>query len=319
MSAPFSRPRTRPIPVGNLRAFAAVARLRGFGAAAEELSLTQSAVSRQIQALEDDVGVPLFLRHTRAVEPTEAGVHLLRAVVESLDAIDAAVRTLRRQAGRRSVAVTTWVSFASMWLIPRLEAFQAEHPDIDLRIDATDAVIELDHSDDDIAIRYSRPEAAPAGAERLFGEQLTAVASPWLLQSRGAVREPRDLAGFTWIESGESERNPKLRALSWRYWLAHHGLAPLEPRRWLHLNYASQLVQAAVAGQGVALARTPLVADHLARGDLVELLPGLRMTTPMVAWLLVSPGGGARPEVGAFRDWVLTQARLTRQALGEAS
>ena len=135
--------RTRPLSAGHLRALEAVARHLNFRAAAEELSLTQSAVSRQIQALEDEVGVALFLRHTRAVALTSAGAQLLRVVVPSLERIDATVRLIRRTAGRKSVAITTWASFASMWLIPRLEAFQREYPDIDIRIDATDNAVDL--------------------------------------------------------------------------------------------------------------------------------------------------------------------------------
>ena len=125
--------RTRSISVGHLRAFEAVARHLNFRAAAEELSLTQSAVSRQIQAMEEEVGVPLFLRHTRAVELTGAGAQLLRAVLPSLERLDSTVRLIRRSAGRRSVTISTWASFASMWLIPRLEDFQSSHPDIDIR------------------------------------------------------------------------------------------------------------------------------------------------------------------------------------------
>ena len=123
-----SHQRTRPLSVGHLRAFEAVARHLNFRAAAEELSLTQSAVSRQIQSLEDEVGVPLFLRHTRAVELTSAGNQLLRAAVPALERLDSTVRQIRQSAGRKSVAISTWASFASMWLIPRLEAFQARVP-----------------------------------------------------------------------------------------------------------------------------------------------------------------------------------------------
>ena len=145
--------RSRPIAAGQLRAFEAVARHLNFRAASEELSLTQSAISRQIQSLEGDVGASLFLRHTRAVELTGAGAQLLRAVLPSLERIDGAVRLIRQSAGRKSVAISTWASFASMWLIPRLEAFQQDHPDIDIRIDATDTPVDLDTTDVDLALR----------------------------------------------------------------------------------------------------------------------------------------------------------------------
>ena len=170
--------RTRPIGAGHLRAFEAVARHLNFRAAGEELALTQSAVSRQIQGLEEEVGVPLFLRHTRAVELTSAGAQLLLAVSQALPRVDAAVRQIRQSAGRRSVSLTTFASFASMWLIPRLEAFQRDHPDIDIRIDASDAALDLEMADVDIALRYGPPATMPAGAPRLLGGQPTPLAHP---------------------------------------------------------------------------------------------------------------------------------------------
>ena len=145
--------RTRPIAIGHVRAFLAVARHLNFRAAAEELALTQSAVSRQIQGLEDEVGLPLFLRHTRAVELTSAGAQLLRAWTPAVERIDTAVRSVRQSAGRKSVSITTWASFAAMWLIPRLEDFQRQHPDIDIRIDTTDSLVDLETTDVDLAIR----------------------------------------------------------------------------------------------------------------------------------------------------------------------
>ncbi|MBL8336696.1 MAG: LysR family transcriptional regulator [Rhodoferax sp.] len=310
--------RTRPIAVGHLRAFEAVARHLNFRAASEELALTQSAVSRQIQAMEDEIGVPLFLRHTRAVELTSAGGQLLRAVVPALERLDAAVRMVRRSAGRRSVAITTWASFASMWLIPRLEAFQSAHPDIDLRIDASDVRVDLDTADVDIALRYAPVGAVPSTAVRLFGEQLTPVASPWLIRSGPPLRKGADLANFALIEASDGHRTQSLQFLAWRRWLDAYQLQTLEPKRWLYFNYAHQIAQAALTGQGVALARVPLVADSLASGDLVEVLPGMRMDSPLVYWLMVGPRAAERPEIVAFCQWLQAQAAITRVALGEA-
>ena len=311
------RLRTRPIAMGHLRALEAVARHLNFRAAAEELALTQSAVSRQIQALEEEVGVPLFLRHTRAVELTGAGGQLLRAAVPSLERIDSAVRQIRRTAGRKSVAISTWASFASMWLIPRLEAFQAEYPDIDIRIDATDNPVDLDTSDVDLAIRYTQPGNVSTEAVRLFGEQLTPVASPWLLKSGSPLRKAADLARFALLEASDTHRVQNLEWLTWRRWLEINHQPRLEPKRWMYFNYAHQIAQAALTGQGIALARMPLVADSLASGDLVEVLPGGRIDTPMVYWLLVGARNSNRPEIQAFCDWLLGQAAITRTAIGE--
>ena len=181
-----SRLRTRPIGVGQLRAFTAVARQLNFRAAADELALTQSAVSRQIQALEDEVGVALFRRHTRAVELTGAGAVLLRAAQPSLERIDSAVRQIRHSTGRKSVAITTWASFASMWLIPRLEAFQREHPDIDIRIDASDAIVDLDTADIDLALRYAVPSAVSTKAERFVRRATRGRRKPVAAEGRHA-------------------------------------------------------------------------------------------------------------------------------------
>ena len=319
MHKPDASLRTRPISVGQLRAFDAVARHLNFRAASEELALTQSAVSRQIQALEDEVGVSLFLRHTRAVELTAAGAQLLQAVLPSLERMDSAVRLIRRSAGRKSVAISTWASFASMWLIPRLEAFQSEHPDIDIRIDTSDALVDLDTADVDLALRCTLPGNVPAHALRLFGEQLTPVVSPWLLKSGRALKRREDLAHFTLIEANEAQYSHPMAWLTWRHWLRVHRLQKLEPKRWLYFGYAYQIAQAALAGQGVALTRMPLIADSLATGDLVEVLPGMRLDSPMAYWLIVGPHNAARPEVKAFCDWLIAQAALTRLAIGESA
>jgi LysR family glycine cleavage system transcriptional activator len=308
--------RTRPISAGYLRAFEAVARHLNFRAAAEEMALTQSAVSRQIQSLEEEVGVSLFLRHTRAVELTSAGTQLLSAVTTALPRIDGMVRQIRQTAGRKSVSVTTFASFASMWLIPRLEQFQRDNPDIDIRIDATDASLDLEVADVDLALRYGPVANMPPKAVRLFGEQLTPVASPWLLKSGTPVRKPADLAQFALIEAGDAHRT-HLEWLTWRRWLDQHELTRLQPKRWLYFNYAYQMVQAALTGQGVVLARLPMVAESLANGDLIEPLPRLRIDSPMAYWLIVGPRGTHRPEIAAFCEWMLLQARATRQTIGE--
>jgi LysR family glycine cleavage system transcriptional activator len=185
MNLPVSPIRTRPISAGCLRAFLVVARLKNFRAAAQQLSLTQSAVSRQIQALEQEVGTALFVRHTRSVELSAAGAVLLRATQPALEGVDNAVRQIRQSLGRQSVTITTWASFASLWLIPRLEAFQQAHPDIDIRIDAHRCRRGSGHCRCGPGLAL-RPRRRPwwRGAEFLFGEQLTPVASPWLLKAQ---------------------------------------------------------------------------------------------------------------------------------------
>ncbi len=306
--------RNRPLAIGPLRAFVCVAKHLNFRAAAEEMALTQSAVTRQIQTLEQDIGVPLFMRNTRSVELTAAGAQLLQAVAPTLERMDSTVQAIRRSAGRKSVAVSTWASFASMWLIPRLEAFQNAHPDIDIRIDTADALIDMDNTDVDLALRYTHPQHVPPYAVHLFNEDVTPVASPWLLRRGRALQRVEDLAQFALIEASEAPTHPRMVWLTWQNWLRVHKFKHLEPKRWLHFDYVYQRAQAALAGQGIALANLPLVADSLAAGDLVEVLPGLRVHPPMSYWLIVAPRSEARPEVQAFCTWLNDQAALTRAA-----
>ena len=309
--------RTRPISAGHLRAFEAVARHLNFRAAAEEMALTQSAVSRQIQSLEEEVGASLFLRHTRAVELTSAGAQLLLAVSQSLPRIDSAVRQIRQSAGRKSVSLTTFASFASMWLIPRLEQFQREHPDIDIRIDASDAPVDLELADVDLALRYGPRANMPAAAIRMFGEQLAPMASPWLVKSGVPIKKPADLANFALIEAGDAHRT-HLQWLTWRRWFEEQQMPRLQPKRWLYFNYAYQMVQAALTGQGIVLARLPMVAESVANGDLIEPLgAGFRMESPMAYWMILGPRSDHRPEIRAFRDWLTAESQLTREATGE--
>ena len=314
--------RQRPLSVGNLRAFEAVARRLNFSEAADELHLTQSAVSRQIKSLEDELGSPLFSRGTRHVELTTDGSTLLRAVAPWLDRLDASVRQIRQTRGRRVVSLSTFASFASLWLIPQMEAFQRAHPDIDIRVSATDKMTDVDDPDLDLVLRYSNREQAGPNALRLFGEMLTPAISPWLAEQIRSGQAPplnqaQDLAHHTLAE--EDDNRPSAEFLSWRYWLEHHGQPRLQPRRWLYLNFTYQQVQAALAGQGVALARVPLVAEQLERGELVEPFgPAGRLGSPYVYWLIVSPASRSRVEVRQFCDWVEARAAQTRRAMGEA-
>jgi DNA-binding transcriptional LysR family regulator len=302
--------RTRTLSLGPLRAFEATARLLNFSAAAEELSLTQSAISRQIQSLENELGQRLFIRHARTVELTQHGLQLRQVVSQSLLQIDNTVQNIRATSARRSIAVTTFASFASMWLIPRLAAFQTSYPDIDIRIHANDKPVELATSDIDIAIRYGPANTMPANAQKLFGEQLMPVASPLLLQREAPIAQPADLASFALIEQN-LETTTYMDWMNWRLWLNGHGLHRLQPKRWLYFNYTYQSVQAAIDGLGLVLARPPLIAANLARGDLVEVLPGHRNESPMGYWLLTSPMSTGCEEVQVFSTWLQHQASDT--------
>ena len=313
----------RPLALDWLRSFDAVARRLSFSAAAEELHLTQPAVSRQIKGLEEELGAPLFHRGTRRVELTSAGLALHRTVEPALARIDATVRQIRTRRGRATVSVTTFPSFASLWLMPLLHGFEREHPDADIRIAATDRLVDAEEVELDLALRHCRPERAPSAAVRMFGEVLTPVIGTRLADAiaRGdapPLRSPADLAQHTLLDMDDG--TPQAAELGWPAWLAPQGLARLTPRRWISMNYTHQQMQAALAGQGVALARLPMVHDTLARGDLIEPFGrSARLWSPWCYWLLPLAGAGdpPRPEVQALTDWVLLQSARTRAAIGD--
>jgi LysR family glycine cleavage system transcriptional activator len=311
----------RPLSLTNLRAFEAVARTLNFGLAAEELHVTQSAVSRQIKGLEDELGAQLFVRGTRHVQIAPDGLTLLRAVEPLLAKLDTSVQNIRRARGRQRVSVTTFASFGSLWLLPRIEAFQREHPDIDIRVSAHDAIADLDDDPElDLALRYCSPAQAPAGGKHLFDETLTPAVSRSLWERIKAgdappLARPADLAQHTLLEEDDDRASTEF--LSWRHWLACHQLPTLEPKRWLSLNFTYQQVQAALAGHGVALARLPLVFEALQRGELVEPFgESGRIVSPFSYWMLVGSGNRLRAEVARFAAWVEAEARATREAVG---
>ncbi|MDE2395976.1 MAG: LysR family transcriptional regulator [Burkholderiales bacterium] len=300
--------RQRALSVGPLRAFEAVARRLSFRGAAEEMHLTQPAISRQIRALEDELGATLFLRGTRHVELTGAGETLLRSVAPLLDRMDATVRQIRSSQARRKIGVTTFASFASLWLLPRLRDFQRANPGIDIRISAVDGFVEPDDPELDIALRYCHPDEVPPGSTPLFSEVLTPAAGP-SLRGLGAVA---DLARHTLLE--DDDYRPSSEYLSWRHWLQLKAPPGLEPHGWIYLNFTHQLIQAALAGQGVALARVALVSEQLERGELVEPFGAAgRVTSPYGYWLVRWPGRRERPELAAFEAWLIEQAAATRR------
>jgi LysR family glycine cleavage system transcriptional activator len=311
----------RPLSLNYLRAFEAVARRLSFSEAADELFVTQSAISRQIKGLEEELGAALFVRATRHVEMTQSGQILLRSVEAGLQKIDASVRQIRQARSRKRVSVTTFASFGSLWLLPRIEAFQRLHPDIDIRVSATDTIADLDDPELDLALRYCSQAQAPAGAMRLFGEVLTPVVSRSLADKirRGdapPLSTPTDLVQHTLAEEDDTKSSTEY--VSWRRWLTLNGQPSLQPKRWLYLNFTYQQVQAALAGHGVALGRVALVFEALQRGELVEPFGTAgRIGSPYMYWLVSSPASRARPEVKQFCDWVMDHAALTREAIGD--
>jgi len=286
-------------PPERLVAFEAAARHLSFTRAAAELFLTQSAVSRQVQALEASLGVRLFERRTRALLLTESGQMLYRVAQQVLQTLHDTAQKLRGEAPVRAVTVTTTPGFAALWLIPRLARFTDRNPGVDVRISASYEPIALERAGVDLAVRYAEASSVP-GARPLFGEQVLPVCSPPLVADAARpLREPRDLAHHTLLHM-EGARAPWV---DWDLWLRALGLPDLKPAGTLHFSHYDQLVQAAVNGQGVALGRLPLVQQLLREGRLVALF-GRAVASSRAYFLLRSARAAGRGEVQAFASWL---------------
>jgi LysR family glycine cleavage system transcriptional activator len=295
-----------PIPsLDLLEGFEAAARHLSFTKAGEELYLTQSAVSRQIKELEDQLGARLFERRHRALVLTEAGQQFYAATAQVLTTMRAATERLRAATGRkRPLSVTTTHSFAALWLIPRLAGFTRTHPGIDVRITADTRVQDLERDGLDLAIRHGPPSLAGPNAVRLFGERVFPVCSPRLLK-KTPLREPAELKNHCLLEYDDPEvRHPWLH---WKTWLEVAGIADLRPAARLSFSGYEQIIPAAVAGHGVALGRTPLVKDLLAAKQLVA--PFTSTADPARAYFAItSPSAANRPEVADFVAWLKEEA-----------
>ena len=289
-----------------LEGFEAAARHLSFTKAGEELFLTQSAVSRQIKELEDQLGVRLFERRHRALALTEAGQQFYAATAQVLTTMRGATERLRAATGRkRPLSVTTTHSFAALWLIPRLAGFTRTHPGVDVRITADTRVQDLERDGLDLAIRHGPPSLAGPNAVRLFGERVFPVCSPKLLK-KDPLREPADLKNHCLLEYDDPEvRHPWLH---WKTWLEVAGIADLRPAARLSFSGYEQIIPAAVAGHGVALGRTPLVRDLMASKELVA--PFKPTADPARAYFVISsPSAANRPEVADFVAWLKEEAK----------
>jgi DNA-binding transcriptional LysR family regulator len=286
--------------------FESAARHLSFTKAGEELYLTQSAVSRQIKELEDQLGLPLFQRRHRALSLTDAGQQFYAVAAQVITTMRAATERLRAQAGkRRPLSVTTTASFAALWLIPRLAGFTREHPEVDVRITAETRVQDLERDGLDIALRHGPASLAGPNALRLFGESVFPVCSPKLLKKL-PLKKPEDLKNHVLLQYHDPDvRHPWLH---WKTWLEVAGVAGLRPAGTLSFSGYEQIIPAAVAGHGVALGRSPLVKDLIDSRDLVA--PFKSKADPARAYfVIVGKPSAQRPEVMQFVEWLKSEAR----------
>ncbi|MBX6320525.1 MAG: transcriptional regulator GcvA [Rhodospirillaceae bacterium] len=288
-------------PLTAIRYFECAARHLSFTRAARELNVTHSAISHQIRALEETLGVPLFRRLNRSLVLTEAGQLFLKPVREAFDKLGEATRLVRVRDGAGPLIVSTMPSFAAKWLVPRLRSFHERHPDIDVRISASEQLVDFTHDDVDVAVRYGRGAWPGLVVEKLLSESLYPVCSPRLLEGPLPLRRPADLVHHPLLYDYD------WRTDMWDRWLDAAGLKGLKVRRALSFNYSNLMIQAAIDGLGVGLSQDALVSDDLAAGRLVRPF-AISLPTEFAYYLVYPPASARRPKIVAFRSWLFEEA-----------
>ena len=289
-------------PLNALRAFEAAARHLSFTRAAEELHVTQAAVSHQVKALEERLGAPLFVRRNRGLFLTGAGEAYFPAIMDALDAMAAATERLLARDSSPVLTLSVLPSFAARWLLPRLDRFRRAHPEIDIRLDPTSRNVDFAREDVDVGIRMGSGNYPGLHSLFLMGDDVFPVCSPALRQGAHPLRRPEDLAHHTLLhDEGHGD---------WEVWLKLIGVEGVDYTRGPIFTDSSLLTEAAVQGHGVALGRRALVGDLLAAGRLVK--PFDVALPHRYAYYAVCPETRLRqPNVTAFLQWLDAEAKAT--------
>lgn len=302
-------PNFKPPSTATLRAFATAARLSSFTRAARELSQTQSAVSHQIKELEEGLGTQLFERRPRGIALTENGRTYLPYVLEALDRLRAGAEALDEAQRDRILNVSMSPNFAAKWLVPKLGTFSEAHPDLDLRISASMEHITFEDGDIDMAIRHGNGDWPHLHVRRLCAEELYPVCSPGLLAMHGPLASLDDLKKYTLLHDRDR--------LGWARWLREftHDPKGFDVDRGPVFSQLSLAIDAAIAGQGVALARSALVAFDLSAGRLVRPLPHA-LPAPFAYWIVCPKASANEPKLQQLTSWLIAEAE--RDATGAA-
>lgn len=303
--------RRRLPPLNALRAFEAAARHLNFSRAADELAVTPGAVSQQIQNLEDYVGAALFKRTPRGLLLTDAAQTALPALREAFDRLAEAASLLTAAADGRRLTLTAAPSFAAKWLVPRLGAFEIAHPHVDIWLSAGLELVDLAAGEVDVAIRYGAGRYQGLEVRRLMSETVIPVMSPELYAAT-PLAGPADLAKHILLHDGSPE--PDDSCPDWAMWLAARGVKGVDGARGPRFNQSSLVIEAAMNGRGVALAKRTLARDDLEAG---RLIAPLQISTAVdFAYYLVHPKAKGRlPQVKAFVNWITAEAEAHEAAL----
>ena len=303
--------RRRLPPLNALRAFEAAARHMNFSRAADELSVTPGAVSQQIQNLEDYIGGPLFKRTPKGLLLTDAAQTALPALREAFDRLAEAASLLTAVEEGRRLTVSVAPSFAAKWLMPRLGRFEAAHPEIEVWVNTGLELVDFASGEIDLAIRYGSGRYPGLEVTHLLSETVSPVASPGLLDEH-PLGQLADLAGVTLLHDGSPDADESCP--DWAMWLAARGVKGVDGARGPRFNQSSLVIEAAVNGRGVALAKQTLAQADLDAGRLVQ--PFEDATAVDFAYFIVHPKAKARlKQVRAFTAWVLAEAQAHERAL----
>ena len=293
-------------PLNALRAFVAAARHLSFTRAADELAVTPAAVSQQVKLLEAQLGARLFERRSRALVLTAEGAALLPGLADGFDSIVDALARLGARTDEGPLTVSVAPSFAAKWLVPRLDRFGAAHPGIDVRIQASHDIVDFAADGVDVAIRYGPGGYEGLSVERILPEEVVPVSAPALLKGKHALRTPAALHHHTLLHDDSPDQDPSCP--DWRMWLKAAGIDGIDSRRGLRFNQSALVLEAAISGRGVALAKAALAAADLRAKRLVRLF-GMRQRLGFAYWFVVPPAKAGWPKVLAFRDWLRDEAQ----------
>ncbi|MPZ45735.1 MAG: LysR family transcriptional regulator [Betaproteobacteria bacterium] len=288
-------------PLSALRAFEAAARHGSFKRAASELAVTPTAISHQIRSLEEHTRLNLFDRRVRKVTLTEAGAHLYPVLREGFDAFEAVLERLTQVRRRKApVTISATTAFTAKWLLPRVAGFQSLHPDIDLQLLASDEAVDLTGNHVDIAVRYGRGPYPGLEAEVMFADDFAPVVNPKL-----GVLAPADLAAVPFIHFQWKRAHPLNP--TWESWFAAAGLEWMSPVAELRYSDEAHAIQAAVAGQGIALLSLALVRDEIAAGQLAQ--PFGPTVAGHTYHLVMSGDRPPSTRVSAAAEWLRSEVR----------
>jgi LysR family transcriptional regulator, glycine cleavage system transcriptional activator len=299
---------TRLPSLNALRAFEAVSRHLSFARAADELFVTKAAVAQQVRQLEEEIGAPLVERFGRGLRLTEAGLAGVRDLGDGFAILGRAARAMREANGRRFLVINSSPSFAATWLVGRIGKFKAQHPEIDVLLDANPMEDTLERSNVDALIRWGTGEFADLSTTLLFKEEVFPVCAPALARGAHPIREPQDLRDHTLLHLNW---HPSFSTWpAWSDWLKAAGAAEVEATRGVWFNHMSMAIHAAAQGQGVALTSLAIAADELAAGRLIAPFT-TSVHTPFGYYFLCRPDQAASPRISALRDFLVAEAAMS--------